>query len=251
MEHKFLFIVTSAIIPFKQGSINTKEERYLQTLKTIESIREKVPNSHILMVETSEYKLSEDHRKVFLELTDDFVELYQDETLKKIYSNVHENPKTFDFAKSLLESVGIIGAFTYVGQKDLLKDFTRIFKISGRYYLNDDFNIIDYYSRCLIGNYVFSVVKFDPENKFEYFKDMMGIDGQLVTGLWSFCPSLMQEIFQIYTHCLAYIDWIIGIGNCIDIERCLYKFMDMKKIVNMRRLGVTQLHGPTGNVYQI
>lgn len=251
MEPKFLFIVTSAIIPFKEGSINSKEERYLQTLKTIESIREKVPNSYVLMVETSEYKLSEDQRKVFLDKCDDFLELYFDDTLKQIYSNLYENPKKFDFGKSLLESRGMMAAFSYITQNDKFKDVTRIFKISGRYYLNDNFDIVDYYSRCLIGYYVFLVNKFEPEKSFEYFKDMMGVDGQLTTGLWSFCPSLMQDIMELYIRCFAYIDWIIGLGNCIDIERCLYKFIDMDKVVNTRILGLTQLHGPTGEVYNL
>ena len=43
MDYKFLFIVTSAIIPFKVGSANNQQERYEQTIKTISSNASIIP----------------------------------------------------------------------------------------------------------------------------------------------------------------------------------------------------------------
>lgn len=250
MDYKFLFIITSSIIPFKSGSANTTDERFQQTLNTISSIRGKVPNSTILLVESSQHKLSEDCRKEILSKTDIFVECYRDEILQQIYSNLDRSPERMDFGKSLLETRGMNIAFDKIVKDKLYQKVHRIFKISGRYFLNDTFDIEDYCSRCLYHSYVFNVCKYD-DNGLEYFRDIMGIDGQVITGLWSFCSSLMPETYELYQKVFTYIDWILSTNNCIDIERCLYKFLDFNKVIHMRTLGVTQIHGPNGNYNQL
>ncbi len=247
MDYKFLFIVTSAIIPFKVGSANNQQERYEQTIKTISSIREKDPGSIILLVESSQYQLPKEYRKEIIQKTDFFVECYEDEILQNIYSNLNSNPNSFDFGKSLLESRGMIIAFEKILRDKIYQKVHRIFKISGRYFLNDTFDIKDYQTRCLYDFYVFNVCKYN-DNGYEYFRDLIGVDGQLVTGLWSFCSSLMEETYELYQRAFSYIDWILSINNCIDIERCLYKFIDMKKVIHMQNLGCTQIHGPNGEV---
>lgn len=250
MNYKFLFIVTSAIIPFKTGSTNTKEERYQQSLNTIASIRNKVPNASILLVESSQYKLSDEYRKELIQKTDVFVECYSDTILQHIYSNLEQSPSSINFGKSLLETRGMIIAFEKIMKDKLFENVHRIFKISGRYALNDTFDIEDYCSRCLYQYYVFNVCKYQDKG-LEYFRDIMNIDGQVVTGLWSFCSSLMMETYQLYRKAFEYIDWVLSTNNCIDIERCLYKFIDMNKVIHTKVLGVTQIHGPTGEVHQL
>jgi hypothetical protein len=79
----------------------------------------------------------------------------------------------------------------------------------------------------------------------------MGIDGQLITGLWSFCSSLMVETYELYQEAFKYIDWILSTNNCIDIERCLYKMIDMNKVIDSRILGFTQIHGPNGEIHRL
>lgn len=250
MNYKFLFIITSAIIPFTAGSANTKEERLDQTLKTILSIREKAPNSIILLSESSYCKLSDDYKNILSEKVDIMIENYNDSILRQIYSNLEKNPEKVDFGKSLLETRGMIIAFDKIIQTNLYQQVHRIFKISGRYYLNETFDILDYCSKFLYNYYIFNVSKYN-DTTLEYFKDMMGIDGQLTTGLWSFCSSLMPDIYENYKNCFIYIDWILSTNNCIDIERCLYKFIDMEKVINTKILGVTQIHGPTGKSYKL
>ncbi len=250
MDYKFLFIITSAIIPFKSGSANTKEERYLQTLNTITSIRGKVPEAFILLTESSQYKLPDEYRDELIKKTDLYIEFYADKILQQVYSNLEQNPKSIDFGKSLLETRGMILAFDKIIQDKLYQKVHRIFKISGRYCLNEWFDIGDYCSLCLYNSYVFSVCKYNDQG-LEYFRDIMGIDGQVVTGLWSFCSSLMMETYELYQKSFAHIDWVLSTNNCIDIERCLYKFIDMKKVISMKKLGLTQIHGPNGDVHHL
>lgn len=251
MDYKFLFIVTSALVPFKQGSFHLEsEDRFNQTINTINSIREKVPNSTILLVESSEFKLEEKYRKILIKNTDIFLECCDDDSLKLTYENLHSNPSQFNFGKSILESIGMRNAFEKIIKDEIYLYHHRIFKLTGRYYLNDDFDIDDYCSRCLMNYYVFNVCKFNDKN-LEYFKDLMGIDGQLTTGLWSFCSTLIYNIYETYQNSIRYMDWVLSTGNSIDIERCLYKFIDERNIVNTKVLGITQIHGPTGEIYNL
>lgn len=250
MNYKFLFVVTSAIIPFTSGSANTKEERFQQTLETISSIRKKVPNSIILLTENSYHKLPEEYKDILSKNVDILIENYDDIILRRIYGNLEKSPDKMDFGKSLLETRGLILAFEKIINEELFQKVHRIFKISGRYYLNENFDIDDYSSKCLYNYYVFNLCKFN-DNQLEYFRDMMGIDGQVTTGLWSFCSSLMVDTYHLYQKAFSYIDWILSINNSIDIERCLYKFLDMSKVIKIRQLGVNQIHGPTGKVYSL
>jgi hypothetical protein len=79
----------------------------------------------------------------------------------------------------------------------------------------------------------------------------MGVNGQVITGLWSFCSSLMMETYELYQKVFSYIDWVLSTNNCIDIERCLYKFLNMNKVIQVKNLGITQIHGPTGEIHQL
>jgi hypothetical protein len=250
MTYNFLFIITSAIIPFKVGSANTTVERFEQTLQTISSIREKIPNSSILLVETSQFKLSDEYLDELKSRVNIFIDCYSDSILQSTYSNLEQNPKTIDFGKSLLETRGMILAFEKIIKNNLHQKYNRIFKLTGRYYLNSDFEISDYCSKCLIGKYVFNVCDFSKDSD-DYFHKLMNINGQLTTGLWSFCNSLIVETLNLYYKSFEYIDWILSTNNCLDIERCLYKFIDRSKVINLKTLGVTQIHGPTGKYYQL
>ena len=88
MDYKFLFIVTSSIVPFKVGSFHSPQERFEQTLDTIKSIRERVPNSIIWITESSAVELPEEYSTKLIEQSDYYVEHYDDDVLKQLYENL-------------------------------------------------------------------------------------------------------------------------------------------------------------------
>ncbi|MFH1454836.1 MAG: hypothetical protein ABIF22_00715 [bacterium] len=130
---KNLCIVTSVInissnpLSYTQKrSVFTAQERFEQTIKTIESLR-KIPNSVILHVEAS--TLSSEWEKEIRKKTDLYINIYDNgtEELKKKIDGKY---------KSIAESTMI-----YKGlQIATLSQYENIFKISGRYWLNDKFN---------------------------------------------------------------------------------------------------------------
>jgi hypothetical protein len=243
MNYKFLFIVTSSIIPFKVGSAHSPQERFKQTLDTIKSIREKVPNSIIWITESSAVELPEEYSTELIKQSDYYVEHYDDDVLKQLYENLDACPEKFDFGKSLLETRSLFNTFTQI--EDL--NFTRAFKISGRYTLNNEFDIADYESRILNNHYVMQ----SHTMKDDIFNLICGVEGQVTTGLWSFDKSLLNETIQMYQKCFDYMEKMIMYTGGIDIEHSIYKWIDHSKIIRVPFLGVNRNHGPNGQVYPI
>jgi hypothetical protein len=64
MDYKFLFLVGSAINHFKEDDLSAfnAEERFQQTLDTLQSIKDKVPDAYILIYEASETPIKQEYK---------------------------------------------------------------------------------------------------------------------------------------------------------------------------------------------
>lgn len=112
-------------------SIYTREERFEQTKKTIQSIKEKIPDKKIFIVECSD--LTEVEKTYFIENTDIFLNLFNEEKENyKILQNIHS------VSKSLGEGTMTIEAIKYLNNNNIKYD--NFYKISGRYWLNENFD---------------------------------------------------------------------------------------------------------------
>ncbi len=241
--YNFLFIITSAILPFKVGSIHSPQERFEQTLETVKSIRNKVPNAIIWITESSATTLPKEYADKLIEVSDHYVEYHSDSALQQIYENLNGNTEKFDFGKSLLETRSLYNTFKSISHLNV----NRVFKISGRYTLNDEFDIQNYETNLINERYVFQVHQFESD----IYDLIYGIKGQITTGLWSFDMSLLGETIALYEKCFSYMDTMMCYTNGIDIEHSLYKFIDFSKVVSTSVLGVTRNHGPSGEIYDI
>ena len=111
-------------------SVFTHEERYAQTIETIKSVRSKIPNSIICLVECS--KFTDDQHEYISSLVDHFINLFDNTELRsKIYGK----------SKSLGEGTMTIAALQYILSNKL--DYTSLYKISGRYWLSESFSLDD------------------------------------------------------------------------------------------------------------
>lgn len=112
-------------------SVFTRPERFEQTRNTIHSVREKIPNCKIILVECSH--LIESEYSFFNNNCDYIINLINDiEATKNIFSP----------AKAAGEGTMTKKALEYLINNDI--KFDNLFKITGRYYLNNDFNYNDY-----------------------------------------------------------------------------------------------------------
>jgi hypothetical protein len=109
-------------------SVYSSQERFEQTLQTIDSIRKYLPNSKILLTECSQ--LPEDIQNILISKTDYYVNAFNNEEAR--YACIESNKKGLGQAMS--EKIGI----NFILKNNI--SFDRFFKISGRYWLNENFD---------------------------------------------------------------------------------------------------------------
>lgn len=137
IKNKNVVLITSKIIVSDESlsysdkrSIYTPDERYIQTLNTINSIRKYIPNSFIIIIDNS--NLDDTMNKNIHDNVDFFINPTTDENLNNltnnnIYKGLGEVSQQLFFYNNFLKNI----------------DTTKInhfFKVSGRYLINENFD---------------------------------------------------------------------------------------------------------------
>jgi hypothetical protein len=136
---KNITLITSIIdtpnIPLSYAntrSVFSKNERFEQTKKTIKTIKEKIPNNKIILVEFSE--LTNEEEIYFKNNVDYFLNIYE---IDKSYTRlIHGH------SKAMGEGNMTIFALNYILVNNI--EFDYFYKISGRYWLDEIFNYETY-----------------------------------------------------------------------------------------------------------
>lgn len=187
-------------------SIYTHEERFEQTKKTIQSIREKIPNVKIFIVECS--NLDDEQNEYFKNNSDYFLNLYENEELRNYI---------YGISKSLGE-----GTMTYCALKNIIDkniQFDNLIKISGRYWLSDIFD----YNNFNNNN---NVIKYIDNNINNVF-----------TGLYKLSRENIDKLM------IFLIDNITTMKQCIGYENLFANFIKSQNIsvISLKSIG---LEGP-------
>jgi hypothetical protein len=173
--------------------------------------------------------------------------------MKSLYENLHRDPDKFTFVKSMLECRCLELVLQHMVEHNVFSDVTRVFKLSGRYKLNEYFDIDDYKTRFLTNKYVMKY--YDYEERFEdienIYSTLYGCKGSIVTGLWSFDRFLFNDIFSVLQRSFQYMERAIQLTAGIDIEHSFYHFIDRDKIINVTLLGLDLIKGMDGNRYSL
>jgi hypothetical protein len=132
MFFNIAFIITSVIntistdLTYGRRSFYDMNERFEQTLQTIHSIRSYVPNADIYLIEGSQITFNMEF--VFESLVNKYVNVFNDKYIRRS-------------VESKLKGYGEAAQIHYIFNKYDMTKYEYIFKISGRYYLNSDFNL--------------------------------------------------------------------------------------------------------------
>jgi hypothetical protein len=170
-------------------SVYSKKERYEQTKKTISSVREKIPNCKILMVECS--VLDDEEYMFFTQNTDYFINLFDTPYKSNIYS----------IYKALGEGTMTAIALEYILQNNII--FDNFIKITGRYWLDDNFN----YSNIIPNKAYFRIINSDFVSTCLY-----SIPYSLVSSLYEFllnsnkdfiCCAGYEHIIRKFIHTIS------------------------------------------------
>jgi hypothetical protein len=161
-------------------SVFTHEERFEQTKKTITSIREKIPNSKIFIVECSD--LNKEQNDYIIRNTDYFLNLYDNTEIRKnIYSK----------SKSLCEGTMTYCALDYIINTNIYYD--NLIKISARYWLSNNFNYNIFDNSNI-------TVKYIENNKNNVFTALFKLPKESVLNFKIFLGNSFNEMIN----CIGY-----------------------------------------------
>jgi hypothetical protein len=258
---KFLFLVGSALKHFQEDKFSafTEQQRFEQTLETIKCVREKVPTSYIILFECSYTSITEEHKNILREKCDLFLDFSTEPVIQAIYENIKQRPELITYGKSLLETRGLLNTLYYIRKHNIFTDSQRVFKLTGRYLLNEYFGIDDYKSKFLEERYVIKKYEYLPQEAENYdekelenvYAYLYGAKGMMVTGLWSFDRMLFNEIIESLEKAFVYMEKMLQFTAGTDVEHSLYRFLNKKNVIDIPNLGLTTLKGMEGGSYNI
>lgn len=226
LPDKHLFMITSCINT-NIGIFNS-EQRFKQTIETIDSIRKYSPNSLIFLADNSSEELKEHQYKILAENSNLLAIMSRDKDCLKFNSIGNKSAADCIITLKMIEVL----LFNPEGMK-LIHQSKRLYKISGRYHLNENFKEenFDHYGKI--------VVKY-----FDTWRDNKNIGGLYLTRLFGFCPSLIRYVHQKLAQS---VDTIFQ--DQVDIEHAIYKNLDKDLIVTIPTLGLTGKVAPNGHLH--
>lgn len=225
------FIVTSTINA--KFSIFDPDARFDQTLETIKSIRDHVPNAKINILESSVEELPKEKRDELIHLSDRFINFGKDNTVIDISSKLLSQ----DVIKNMTELV-IINKFLNLSMKNnWFNGIDRLFKISGRYRLNDKFSLMSHDTGFTVG----------PIYKSQFPKETTGnIDQQYMLRLYSLKTDEIDNFTFLTKQMIEYMAKRLSFGGYADIEHLFYHFLPNDKTKSITISGVEGFIAPSG-----
>lgn len=226
------FVVTSAVN--SKFGVYSPEERLAQTIITLQNIRFKVPNAKIIVMECAGTALTESQSNTLEQNCDLLLDFSRDPDVLAIYQS-----DNWDVVKNSTEIMCFARALRMCHDDGDFAGLDRIHKMSGRYILNDDFNLgvyEEYPDRIIIG----------PKNKSQFPYQVTGIELQYMARLWSWPANQTERVIQVYNDSLAYIGQRVSQGGYADIEHVLYKFLPQDLVQELPLLGVEGFIAPNG-----
>jgi hypothetical protein len=220
-----IFVISNALVVSGAKSVYSLEQRYEQTLKTIDSIDKACPSSIKIMFDAGE-TLSEKH-----------VKSIADRGVTVIHTGGQESVKACAQRglKSVGESLSFHMTLNLIRANNIVAD--RIYKISGRYWLNDNF---------VLGSEHVNKFVFTKRTKTWMHEDQIKITGvdhtyqsRLFHFDYSLLPTMLDELKNVMIDC-SYLG--------IDIEHAYFKYMSKYNPIEMDKIGLSGYQAPTGEM---
>lgn len=239
---KNLVLLTSAV--YSNYGIYTPQQRIEQTLETAKSAKKNIPGAVIVLIDNSKVDVQNDTSDEFNELID-LVDYYIDNSDDQDIKHFHEHVTNYDIGKNAMECLGLFKALNYIStDSDLMNEVTsagRIFKLSGRYVVNDKFDINNFDNANTADKYVFKKRQpsWIPQTD-------TGVDYLLQTRLYSFPPSLFLNTIKLFEAIINNMFATFNQQKYIDVEHSMAKFVPTDKLVEIDVVGLQGNIAPNG-----
>ena len=227
-----VFLVSSAIHA-KHGVYDT-QTRLEQTIETCKSIRNKC-DAEIIILDGGYQDITKTERDILSQYIDKFYTFSDAENIQQI-----QQVPNHDIVKNMIEII-MYGSFFDKAMEDGWREkYKRIFKMSGRYTLNDDFN---YDKHMQAADKIIVRGPFTSQFRQE---TTGGITLQYMSRLWSFDAFLLPYVRDLYTDMFNHMTERLTAKGYIDIEHLLFHHLDPVLIENIGKLGVEGNIAPNG-----
>lgn len=230
---KNLYIVTSAIIIDGASSEDTSI-RLAQTQHTIDSILSRDHNADIIIADSSHlpangFTMSFLKRVNFISYTkDDRIHQIRRE-VKTLNMPVSEKVRGFyelGYIKNATESHVLCNVLKEIDHTK----YQRIFKISGRYFYTDKFNME---SRLNIGKFNVARLGNSP-----WPKNLTNCEHARSCVTWDYCTTLHDEVIKLFENIRGNIEYCSKNRMLTDIEHGLAKYLDDNIVNVLPEMGV-------------
>ena len=229
-----VFITSAANAKYSKYS---PAERLEQTLKTVESVRKYIPNAVICMTDCSVPGIDKATQDALTADVDNFVNLSKDPNVNWIQQNIENQ----DTVKNLTELVVVGKFFKVAAEHKWFEGCDRVFKVSGRYFLTDKFDITRYEQEDAKGKYVVS-----KKMMSQFPKSVTEQTLQYMLRVYSFDTALMSDFTERLSIMTAHMQDRVNAGGYIDIEHLFCKFLPKDKVLEIARTGVAGNIAPNG-----
>lgn len=234
-NQNFGVMITSAINT--KFGVYTSEQRLSQTIDSIQTVRKYIPGAKVFLLEMAGIPLTNEQKEKLTAEVDNLIDFTSDPNVINLYNSTDN----WDVVKNVTEVMCFRKAIDTLSDSGNFNGLERLFKFSGRYLLNEDFDINFYHE---YKNKSCIVVNKPRTSQFPY--EVTGIKYQYMSRLWSWPTVLTTEIGETYDNMLGYMFERLTNGGYADIEHCLYKFLDSAKIIEKDPIGVSGNISPNG-----
>lgn len=228
------FIVTSAVN--SKFGVFKPEQRLAQTLDTIKSIKSKIPNSKIFIMENCGDPIRKDQENILRANCDVFVDYSHDEDVQALYDN-----DNWDVVKNGTEIMTFGRALAVLHHEKMFEGIDRIHKMSGRYILNDMFDP-ETYDQLEIADKII----IGPKHRSQFPPEITEVPFQYMARLWSWPHSRIDEVVKVYTDSFVFFAERLAAGGYVDIEHVLAKFLNPEHVHEIQNMGVEGQIAPNG-----
>lgn len=231
---KHAFIVTSAIN--SKFGVFTPPQRLLQTFDTIASIKARVPGAKIIVMECAGTSVNEQQENLLRMNCDVFINCSNDEDVQALYDS-----DNWDVVKNGTEIMCFSRVLSILQNEKMLDGIDRVHKMSGRYILNDMFDLelyeqLDLQNKIIIG----------PKHQSQFPIETTTVPLQYMARLWSWPNTMTKDVIDVYIQSFKFFAERLAAGGYVDIEHVLYKFLPVEHVHEVQNLGVEGKIAPNG-----
>lgn len=227
-----VFLVSSAIHA-KHGVYDT-QTRLEQTIETCKSIRNRC-DAEIIILDGGYQDITKAERDTLSPYIDKFYTFSDAENIQQL-----QQVPNHDIVKNMIEIIMYGSFFDKVIEDGWREKYKRIFKMSGRYTLNDDFN---YDKHMQAKDKIIVRGPFTSQFRQEITG---GVSLQYMSRLWSFDAFLLPYVRDLYTDMFNHMTERLNAKGYIDIEHLLFHHIDIGLVENIGVLGVQGNIAPNG-----